>query len=96
MTIIAKYAATCPTCSRPIAPGHKIEWAKGTQARHAACAAAAPSIKAPRTYGQRIEASRAQTAARRGWGSGHGQAGRMPGYSSYCTDSASCRCYDCQ
>lgn len=28
-------------------------------------------------------------------GYGHGAAAAMPGYSRYCTASASCRCYDC-
>ena len=28
--------------------------------------------------------------------SGAGSATRMPGYSSWCTATASCRCYDCQ
>lgn len=39
MTITAKYAATCPCCNRPISVGDKIEWSKGSKARHAACAA---------------------------------------------------------
>lgn len=28
-------------------------------------------------------------------GPGHGSAPQVRGYSSYCTDNASCRCYDC-
>lgn len=34
-------------------------------------------------------------APSRRWGSGHGQAASVRGYSSYCTDNESCRCYDC-
>jgi len=41
MTITAKYAGTCPACRQPIAPGQKVEWAKGSQARHVTCVSAA-------------------------------------------------------
>ena len=47
------------------------------------------------TYGGRIEASRQAWGRARGMGSGHGQAAAVAGYPSYCTDSPSCRCYDC-
>jgi hypothetical protein len=33
--------------------------------------------------------------ARRRMGSGRGHAAPVAGYSSYCTDNDSCRCYDC-
>ncbi|KKM05264.1 hypothetical protein LCGC14_1755860 [marine sediment metagenome] len=35
------------------------------------------------------------TTPSRRMGSGRGQAAKMPGYSSYCTDNDYCRCYDC-
>ncbi len=96
MTITAKYAAICPVCNGPINPGSQIEWSKGTKARHTACSSSSSSpAVAPRTYGQRIEAQRSTTARRRGWGAGAGGAARVPGYSSFCTDNASCRCFDC-
>lgn len=101
MTITAKYAATCPCCRAAITPGQQVEWTKGTPAKHTACAsngaavAAAPARTAATAYGQRVGASRAAWGARRGMGAGHGAAGSVPGYSSYCTDNASCRCYDC-
>lgn len=41
MTITAKFASTCPCCSKPIRPGEKVEWAKGEKARHVACAGTA-------------------------------------------------------
>jgi hypothetical protein len=41
MTITAKYAATCPACNRPIRAGDKIEWQRGTKARHTSCAGSA-------------------------------------------------------
>lgn len=53
------------------------------------------SAPAPRTYGQRIQAARTTYGQRRGWGSGHGSAAPVAGYSRYCTDNETCRCYDC-
>lgn len=38
MTITAKYAATCPCCKSAIRPGDKIEWSKGSPAKHVSCA----------------------------------------------------------
>jgi len=32
---------------------------------------------------------------RKPYGSGHGQAGSVRGYSSYCTDNEDCGCFDC-
>lgn len=40
MIIIAKYASSCPVCHGPIQVGGKVEWVKGSPARHAACAGA--------------------------------------------------------
>lgn len=48
MTITAKYAATCPCCNRPINVGDRIEWSKGTKARHAACAAVGAPVSSAR------------------------------------------------
>jgi hypothetical protein len=39
MTITAKFATVCPCCNNRINAGDKVEWAKGSKARHAACAA---------------------------------------------------------
>jgi len=39
MTITAKFATVCPCCSQRIQPGSKVEWTKGSKARHVACAA---------------------------------------------------------
>lgn len=38
MIITAKFASTCPCCSARIEAGEKVEWTKGSKARHAACA----------------------------------------------------------
>ncbi|OGR95483.1 MAG: hypothetical protein A2V88_15340 [Elusimicrobia bacterium RBG_16_66_12] len=38
MTITAKFASVCPCCNVRIQPGSKVEWTKGSKARHVACA----------------------------------------------------------
>lgn len=38
MTITAKFSSTCPCCSKPISAGTRVEWSKGTKARHVECA----------------------------------------------------------
>ena len=67
MTITARYAAACSCCSVPIRPGDKIEWAKGSPARHAACQPrTTPSYMVqPTTTATRI-AARMSTPDRRG------------------------------
>lgn len=42
MTITAKYPSTCPDCDQAITPGQKVEWERGSKARHASCAGTAP------------------------------------------------------
>ena len=42
MIITAKFASVCPCCSNRIAVGVKVEWAKGSPARHVSCAGAKP------------------------------------------------------
>lgn len=51
MTIRAQFASVCPCCNARIAVGSKVEWSRGTKARHVACPArtAAPAARsAPR------------------------------------------------
>lgn len=48
MTITARYATVCPCCSQPIAPGAQVEWAKGSPAKHVACAGGSRSPVAAR------------------------------------------------
>jgi len=38
MIIAAKFASVCPVCSQRIVPGTRVEWSKGSPARHTACA----------------------------------------------------------
>lgn len=37
MTITAKYASRCASCSQPVTPGATIEWSKGAPVRHSSC-----------------------------------------------------------
>lgn len=62
MTITAKFASVCPCCNGRIQPGTKVEWAKGSKARHVECPsnsepakarAAAPRL--PKLIGQTSE-----------------------------------------
>jgi hypothetical protein len=109
MTLSAKYPGTCTKCSQPIVPGQKIEWAKGSRPTHTVCGGA-PAAKAPAkaanpgvcACGRPIQGSyrtcyRCSPAARSRLplGSGAGSAASVPGYSAYCTDNATCRCFDC-
>jgi hypothetical protein len=38
MIITSKFASVCPCCSQRIVPGAKVEWSKGSPAKHTACA----------------------------------------------------------
>lgn len=51
MTISAKFATVCPCCNNRINVGDKVEWTKGSKARHVACAA---STALPTGNGARI------------------------------------------
>ena len=53
MTITARYPATCPSCSQPIAIGASVEWSKGAKARHTSCSTSAPAAATPRTSSAR-------------------------------------------
>jgi hypothetical protein len=66
MTITAKYAGTCPICRQSIAPGQKVEWAKGSQARHVACATATPQAAPVWSRGERIMVADLPRGGRRG------------------------------
>lgn len=37
MTITAKFASVCPCCGARIVPGTRVEWSKGSPAKHVAC-----------------------------------------------------------
>jgi hypothetical protein len=84
MIITAKFASTCSCCRQPIAVGSKIEWSKGSPAKHVACSQGPVSTGNAghrRSYGRRA--------------SGAGYAAPVAGYSSWCTGRSGCGCYDC-
>jgi hypothetical protein len=66
MTITAKYASVCSVCRQSIAPGAKIEWAKGAPVKHASCAGAAatPSAGPALSSGPGVGAHAARRAGR--------------------------------
>ena len=75
MIITAKFASTCPCCSAPIAVGSKVEWSKGTKARHADCSGAAATPKrrgyvgkSGHVYSSALERYRAGDASARAYG----------------------------
>lgn len=48
MIITAKFASVCPCCSVRINVGDRIEWSKGSAARHPACKGKTVQQTAPR------------------------------------------------
>ncbi len=54
MTITAKFSTVCPSCGARIEAGEKVEWAKGSKARHVRCVTAggktAPSAPKSRNW----------------------------------------------
>ena len=61
MLITAKFPSWCPECHKPIAVGHKIEWQKGSKAKHPECIKAAPTEEAAISKAAVLE-SRAETS----------------------------------
>ena len=60
MIITAKFASTCPCCSRPIAVGEKVEWSKGAKAAHPSCAArGVPATASRSAYRRGVASARA-------------------------------------
>ena len=84
MTITAKFASVCPCCGARIVPGTKVEWSKGSPAKHVGC------------VGKPVTATVSRPAAYRPRASGAGAAPSVRGYSSYCTNRPGCGCFDCE
>jgi hypothetical protein len=53
MTITARYASTCPNCSRPIAVGSQVNWSRGRKAVHVACGRASTPTRQRVARGRR-------------------------------------------
>jgi hypothetical protein len=87
MIITAKFASVCPCCNSRIVPGSKVEWTKGSPARHTACAGATGEVR------RAVASVRPYRSYRRA--SGAGAAAPVAGYSSWCTGRQGCGCYDC-
>jgi hypothetical protein len=47
MIITAKFASVCPCCSVRIVPGAKVEWSKGSPAKHVACVSVTVTVARP-------------------------------------------------
>jgi hypothetical protein len=70
MVIIAKFASVCPCCSQRIEVGSKVEWTKGSKARHVACSAAPTRSTRYRPAGY----PRREDCRRYGWDGVYGSA----------------------
>ena len=90
MLITAKFASSCPCCRQPIQVGSKIEWSKGSPARHVACATGASTVSAARP-------ARRQYASRGRWNGCSCGARELPEGGLSANACASCRFdeYDC-
>ena len=89
MIITAKFASTCPCCSARILVGSKVEWSKGSPARHVTCSAGVATV----TSATRISfAAPTSRTARRSYG------GRRTGCSCGSVEGASrdSDCWTCQ
>jgi hypothetical protein len=62
MMITAKFASVCPCCRQPIQVGSKVEWTKGSKARHVACTGSPAQSSAPAR-----RSPRRQDCRRYGW-----------------------------
>jgi hypothetical protein len=82
MLITAKFASVCPCCSQRIQVGSKVEWSKGSPAKHTACAQGSTST--------------VSAAPARGSSSWRNQGGRWNGCSMGCREgNPNPRCKSC-
>jgi hypothetical protein len=88
MIIIAKFASTCPKCSRAIAIGSKVEWSKGAKASHVTCPAAGSVGAAAAPVARPLYARRAPRGRWNGCSCG---ARELPGGGLSANACASCR-----
>ena len=75
MVITAKFASVCPCCNARISVGSKVEWTKGSKARHVTCTGPAVAAKgrgfagtSGRVYSSALERYRAGDASARSYG----------------------------
>jgi hypothetical protein len=94
MIIVAKFASTCPCCSRPITVGAKVEWSRGAKAVHVACVGQAASAAPTAASRPARSFSRRPAGRRNGCSCG---ARQLPGGGLSANACAQCRFdeYDC-
>ena len=83
MIITAKYASVCPCCSIRIVAGSKVEWSKGSPARHVGCAGSTSNVVTVSRPSAR-RAYRTPFTRCEGWGSDNPHAPRQ----GHCSDCA--------
>jgi hypothetical protein len=81
--------------SAPPGVGSKIQVRKASGEVKTETVASIASCGSSETICRIVQSTPSYRAAPSRRASGAGSATRMPGYSSYCTDTPSCRCYDC-
>jgi hypothetical protein len=87
MIIAAKFASVCPCCNSRIVPGSKVEWSKGSPAKHTACSGAVASTISARPAGRSYTSS----SSRGRWNGCSCGAREMPDGSLSASACASCR-----
>ena len=85
MIITAKYPSYCACCRQPITVGSRIEWSKGSPAKHTACSGAVASTISAHPAGRRYTSSRGR------WNGCSCGAREMPDGSLSANACASCR-----
>ncbi len=71
MIITAKFASVCPCCNVRIVAGSKVEWSKGSPAKHVACTGTASAPAASSAVRRNYDPSRFN-----GYGRGRGGVAR--------------------
>lgn len=84
MIITAKFASVCPCCSIRIVAGTKVEWSKGSPARHVACSGSATSNVVTVSRPAARRSYRTPFTRCEGWGSDNPHAPR----SGHCSECA--------
>lgn len=76
MIITAKFAGFCSCCNSTIAVGSKVEWTKGSKARHVACTGSVATAQARGPRRSALSRYRSGDASARsyGWDGVHGSA----------------------
>jgi hypothetical protein len=90
MQITAKFSSTCSCCRQPIAAGSKIEWTKGSPAKHVACSQGTAAVIGMQVV-KTADMPRRRTAGGGRWNGCSCGAREMPDGSLSRNACASCR-----